>query len=50
MKAGRSASSALICQYQPENGMVKTGSSPRLAGSLGAPVVSAVVEAIRLVR
>jgi hypothetical protein len=50
-KIGRSAapSSGLICQYQPEKGMVKTG-SPRLAGAFGVLAPSAVVEAIRLVR
>ena len=32
MKSGCSASSVLICQYQPEKGIVKAG-SPRLAGA-----------------
>ena len=49
MKSGCSASSVLICQYQPEKGMVKAG-SPRLAGAVGVLAPSAVVEATRLVR
>ena len=49
MKSGCSASSVLICQYQPEKGIVKAG-SPRLAGAVGVLAPSAVVEATRLVR